>query len=36
MRPHTVRRPRLALGDGVATRVGFFAEAGFPGGSHAL
>ena len=21
MRPHTVRRPRLALGDGVATRV---------------
>ena len=24
MRPHTVRRPRLALGDGAATRVGFF------------
>jgi len=23
-RPHTVRRPRLALGDGAATRVGFF------------
>jgi len=21
--PHTVRRPRLALGDGAATRVGF-------------
>ena len=24
VRPHTVRRPRLALGDGAATRVGFF------------
>ena len=24
MRPHTVRRLRLALGDGAATRVGFF------------
>ena len=24
MRPHTVRRPRLALGDGAATRVSFF------------
>ena len=24
MRPHTVRCPRLALGDGAATRVGFF------------
>jgi len=23
--PHTVRRPRLALGDGAATRAGFFA-----------
>ena len=26
MRPHTVRRPRLALGDGAATRVSFFAR----------
>jgi len=24
VRPHTVRRPRLALGDGAATRVSFF------------
>jgi len=24
VRPHSVRRPRLALGDGAATRVGFF------------
>jgi len=26
MRPHTVRRPRLALGDGAATRVGFISS----------
>jgi len=26
VRPHTVPRPRLALGDGAATRVGFFAR----------
>jgi len=25
VRPHTIRRPRLALGDGAATGVGFFA-----------
>jgi len=24
VRPHTVRRPRLALNDGAATQVGFF------------
>jgi len=27
VRPHAVRRPRLALGDGAATRVGFFGPA---------
>jgi len=27
VRRHTVRRPRLALGDGAATRVGFFGPA---------
>ena len=27
MRPHTARRPRLALGDGAATRVGLFGPA---------
>ena len=26
MRPHTVRRPRLAIGDGAATRVGSRAD----------
>jgi len=26
MHLHTVRRPRLALGDGAATRVGFFGD----------
>jgi len=26
VRPHTVRRPRLPLGDGAATRVDFFGE----------
>jgi len=26
VRPHTLRRPRLALGDGAATRVGFFVQ----------
>jgi len=29
VRPHTVRRPRLALGDGAATRVGFLHAAVF-------
>jgi len=28
VRPHTVRRPRLALGDGAATRVSFFGTGG--------
>jgi len=28
VRPHTVRRPRLALGDGAATRVGSFGVKG--------
>jgi len=31
VRPHTVRRPRLALGDGAATRVGFFEKNRTPG-----